>query len=76
MDTLLVLQTLFVGIVATLGMDLLSQFQKRILKISPLNYALVARWVLWCFMGKLCITPSIQRRGLGGRSWQAGFSIV
>ena len=52
MDALLVTKTLIAGIGATLVMDTWSQFQKRILKIPPLNYALVGRWMLWCLKGK------------------------
>ncbi|MGC0862086.1 DUF2938 family protein, partial [Pantoea agglomerans] len=40
-------KTVITGIGATLVMDLWSLCQKLILKIPPLNYALVGRWILW-----------------------------
>jgi Protein of unknown function (DUF2938). len=53
-------QILLTGLGATLVMDLWSLFQKHILKIAPLNYALVGRWALWLSRGKCGITPSPQ----------------
>ncbi|WP_017493468.1 DUF2938 domain-containing protein [Rouxiella badensis] len=53
------------GIGATLVMDLWSLFQKYIISIPPLKYALVGRWVLWMFKGKfrhntIVSTDSVQ----------------
>lgn len=47
------LQVALTGVGATLVMDLWSLFQKHVLKIAPLNYALLGRWILWVFKGKL-----------------------
>jgi len=33
-------------------MDVWSLFQKRIINVPPLRYALVGRWILWIFRGK------------------------
>ncbi len=46
-------------------MDLWSLFQKHILKIAPLNYALVGRWALWLSRGKvrhntIAATPPLE----------------
>lgn len=41
------------GIGATIVMDLWSLFQKHIINVPPLNYALVGRWVLWIPKGRL-----------------------
>lgn len=46
MDMSIVLKTAIVGIGATLVMDLWSCFQKYVIKIPQLNYALVGRWIL------------------------------
>jgi len=48
----IIFKTIITGIGATLVMDLWSLFQKYILKIPPLNYALVGRWVLLLPKGK------------------------
>ena len=50
MDT--VFHAVITGIGATLVMDVWSLFQKYIINIPPLKYALVGRWVLWMFKGK------------------------
>ncbi|WP_333849478.1 DUF2938 domain-containing protein [Leclercia sp.] len=42
----IVFKTVIVGIGATLVMDVWSWCQKRLLKVPPLNYALVGRWIL------------------------------
>ncbi|ELY3083148.1 DUF2938 domain-containing protein [Klebsiella aerogenes] len=51
MKMIVAVQILLTGLGATLVMDLWSLFQKHILKIAPLNYALVGRWALWLARG-------------------------
>ncbi|HFE7434664.1 DUF2938 domain-containing protein [Salmonella enterica] len=66
MDIIIVLKTVITGIGATLVMDLWSLFQKHILKMPPLNYALAGRWVLLLPQGKFrhnTIISSPQIRG-------------
>lgn len=58
-------KTAITGIGATLVMDLWSLLQKYLLKVPPLNYALVGRWILWLPRGKywhhtIASTPRIQ----------------
>ncbi|MFT5880192.1 MAG: hypothetical protein ACI86X_001319 [Moritella sp.] len=53
METLIWLKAIWVGIGATLIMDLWALLQKRLFGIPSLDYALVARWVL--------LIPSGQR---------------
>ncbi|HDG1100077.1 DUF2938 domain-containing protein [Klebsiella aerogenes] len=65
MNIMVVVQILVTGLGATLVMDLWSLFQKHILKIAPLNYALVGRWALWLWRGKvrhktICATPLLH----------------
>ena len=52
MDSMTFFQTLISGVGATVVMDLWSLFQKYIIKIAPLNYALAGRWILWIPKGK------------------------
>ena len=52
-------------------MDLWSWCQKDLLKVPPLNYALVGRWILWLSRGKLyhrtiVSTPEIAGERLTG----------
>ncbi|MBF4179436.1 DUF2938 domain-containing protein [Lelliottia nimipressuralis] len=54
MDMILVLKTVITGMGATGVMDVWSCFQKRILKVPPLNYALVGRWLLGLPGGTFC----------------------
>jgi len=54
MDMILVLKTVITGIGATGVMDIWSCFQKRTLKVPPLNYALVGRWILGLPGGTFC----------------------
>lgn len=54
MDMMLVLKTVITGMGATGVMDIWSCFQKRTLKVPPLNYALVGRWILGLPGGTLC----------------------
>lgn len=66
-----VLQAVITGIGATLVMDLWSLIQKHIIKLPPLNYALVGRWVLWIPRGKLwhntiVSTASVRKEFLTG----------
>lgn len=66
MDIIIIFKTVMTGICATLVMDLWSLFQKYILKMPPLNYALVGRWVLQIPQGKFrhhTILSSPQKRG-------------
>lgn len=71
MDKVTVFHAVITGIGATLVMDLWSLFQKYIIKIPPLKYALVGRWVLWMFKGKfrhntIVSTDSVQGEILTG----------
>lgn len=71
MDRVAVFQTVITGLGATCIMDLWSCFQKRIIKVPPLNYALVGRWVLWLPRGKLwhnmiVSTPPVPKEFLTG----------
>lgn len=52
MDSIFVIKTIITGIGATLIMDIWSLFQKRILRVPPLNYALPGRWILGLTEGK------------------------
>ena len=63
---MVVVQILVMGIGATLVMDLWSLFQKHILKIAPLNYALVGRWVLWLPRGKVRHSTIVTTPPLNG----------
>lgn len=54
MDMILVLKTVITGMGATGVMDLWSCIQKRTLKVPPLNYALVGRWILGLPGGTFC----------------------
>lgn len=49
---MIIFKTVIVGIGATLVMDLWSWCQKHVLKVPPLNYALVGRWILTLPEGK------------------------
>ncbi|NQF22892.1 DUF2938 domain-containing protein, partial [Enterobacter hormaechei] len=65
-------KTVITGIGATLVMDLWSLCQKLILKIPPLNYALVGRWILWLPQGKFrhhTILSASQIRGENLTGW-------
>ncbi|NOI67166.1 DUF2938 domain-containing protein [Vibrio sp. 99-8-1] len=57
MDISIWLQTILVGIGATIIMDAWALLQKRLLGIPSLNYALVARWVVLIPRGKLIHRP-------------------
>lgn len=52
MDIIIFFKTVIAGIGATLVMDWWSLCQKLILKIPPLDYALVGRWILLLPQGK------------------------
>lgn len=67
----IVFQAVMTGIGATLVMDLWSLFQKHIINVPPLNYALVGRWILWMPRGKLwhntiVSTASVRKEFLTG----------
>ncbi|OSN05358.1 hypothetical protein AU510_09615 [Lonsdalea britannica] len=71
MDRVIAVQTVMTGIGATLVMDLWSLFQKHIIGVPSLNYALVGRWVLWMPRGKfwhntIISTASVRRERLAG----------
>lgn len=66
METIIILKTAITGIGATLVMDLWSFCQKHLLKVPPLNYALVGRWILWLPRGKLCHNTIISTPGIHG----------
>lgn len=66
MDIIIIFKAVITGIGATLIMDLWSLFQKHVLKIPPLSYALVGRWILSLLQGKLrhhTILSTSQVRG-------------
>lgn len=72
MDIIIFFKTVITGIGATLVMDLWSLCQKLILKIPPLNYALVGRWILWLSQGKFrhhTILSASQIRGENLTGW-------
>jgi len=71
LDRVIVFQAVITGISATLVMDVWSLFQKHIINVPPLNYALVGRWVLWMPKGKLwhntiLSTASVRKEFLTG----------
>lgn len=66
LDAITVLKTVITGVGATLIMDLWSMFQKHVLKISPLDYALVGRWILWIPRGKFWHHTIISTSRLSG----------
>lgn len=71
MDIIIFFKTVITGISATLVMDSWSLCQKLILKIPPLNYALVGRWILWLPRGKfrhhtILSAPQIRGENLTG----------
>lgn len=53
MDIVILFRIVLTGFCATLVMDLWALYQMRVLKIPPLNYALVGRWILWLTRGKI-----------------------
>ncbi len=60
------------GIGASLLMDLWTVFQKRVLKLAALNYALAGRWVLWMCRGRFrhqTIVTSPALRGETATGW-------
>lgn len=69
-------QILLTGLGATLVMDLWSLFQKHILKIAPLNYALVGRWALWLSLGKVRHNTIAATPPLEGERLSAGYVII
>ncbi|BDR19923.1 DUF2938 domain-containing protein [Vibrio sp. STUT-A16] len=60
------LQAALIGIGATLIMDLWAWLQSRVFGIPPLNYALVARWVLYMPKGKLMHAPIMATDAMSG----------
>lgn len=71
MDNTLVLQIIVTGIGATLLMDGWSMCQKKLLRVPPLNYGLVGRWLLWLARGKvrhntILSTPCIRGESFTG----------
>lgn len=72
LETIVVVKTVITGIGATLIMDLWSWWQKYILKIPPLNYALVGRWIVWLSRGKLCHRTIVSTPAMRGE-WLIGW---
>ena len=69
-------RVLLVGLGATLTMDLWALVQKYVLRIPPLNYGLVGRWLLWMGRGKyrhntIMVSPAIGGENLVG--WLAHY---
>ncbi|MGR4049755.1 DUF2938 domain-containing protein [Kosakonia cowanii] len=70
----IVLHTLFTGIGATLLMDGWSACQKKLLRVPPLNYGLVGRWLWWLARGKvrhhtILSTPRVRGENLTGQAF-------
>lgn len=66
MDRQLMINIALTGGGATLVMDLWGVLQQRLLRIPPLNYALVGRWILWAARGRIrhstiISTPAMSR---------------
>lgn len=70
------LQAVLIGIGATLIMDLWAWLQRRVFGIPSLNYALVARWVLYMPQGKLMHAPIMASEAMPEKSHLAGFCIM
>lgn len=68
MDRIGFIHTVITGIGATLAMDAWSMFQKCILRIPPLNYGLVGRWLLGLTRGQLCHHTIITAPKIGGET--------
>lgn len=71
MDIAIIFKIVITGISATLIMDLWSLFQKYVIKIPPLNYRLVGRWILCMCKGKfrhntILSTPPVDNEVLMG----------
>lgn len=69
-------RVLLIGLGATLTMDLWALVQKHILRIPPLNYGLVGRWLLWMGRGKyrhntIVTSPAIRGENVIG--WLAHY---
>ncbi|WP_294904491.1 DUF2938 domain-containing protein [Tatumella sp. UBA2305] len=67
-----VVMIIFSGLGATLLTDVWALFQKRVLKISGLNYALVGRWCLWMTDGRFShqtIISAPPRKGETAAGW-------
>lgn len=60
------LQAVLIGIGATLIMDLWAWLQRRVFGIPSLNYALVARWVLYMPQGKFMHAPIMASEAMPG----------
>lgn len=71
MDNELIFRIIATGLGATLVMDIWTQFQKHVLSIPALDYALVGRWILWMPKGKfmhktIITTPAIYGEKAAG----------
>ncbi|MEL2242710.1 DUF2938 domain-containing protein [Leclercia adecarboxylata] len=71
MESIYVIKTVITGIGATLLMDIWSLFQKQILRVPPLNYALVGRWILSLpegtfFHSTIASTPRVKGEKITG----------
>ena len=69
METLIWLKAIWVGIGATLIMDLWALLQKRLFGIPSLDYALVARWVLLIPSGQLVHRPIMTTPPVDGEKF-------
>lgn len=73
-----VLCALFIGVGATIAMDLWSIFQQRVLGISTLNYAMVGRWIGHLRHGQFAHTSigaAAPIPGEGVIGWTAHYAI-
>lgn len=69
---IIIFKAIVTGTGATLVMDLWSLCQKKILRVPPLNYALVGRWVLWLSRGRFwhhTIVSAPRMRGEVSAGW-------
>lgn len=76
MSGVFMVEVLAVGLGATAVMDFWGLVQKYVLKIAPLNYALLGRWLLWMGQGRFrhhAITLSPAIRGEGVVGWLAHY---
>ncbi|MBI1452908.1 MULTISPECIES: DUF2938 family protein [Acinetobacter] len=46
MDKLIIVQSIFIGIISTAFMDVIAWILRALFKISPMNYAFIGRWFL------------------------------
>lgn len=63
------LQVIFIGLGATVVMDLWAWIQRRFLGIPSLNYALVARWAFYIPKGKFVHKPIMSTQPVMGEKF-------